>query len=90
MLSRPKDIQDNATPSGNALAALAMLELAAYTNRGDWYDQASAMLETQQQTAVRYPTAFAYWLSAMDFVVGRVYEVAVLGDNGDPHIVIAG
>jgi len=43
------------------------------------------MLETQQQTAVRCPTAFAYWLSAMDFAIGPLYEVAVLGDNGDPH-----
>ena len=33
LLLRPKDIQDNATPSGNALAAMAMLQLAEYGDR---------------------------------------------------------
>ena len=38
LLVRPKDIQDNATPSGNALAATALLELAAYGDRTEWRD----------------------------------------------------
>ncbi len=36
LLLRPKDIQDNATPSGNALAVNALLELAAYGDRNEW------------------------------------------------------
>ncbi|HLO14402.1 MAG TPA: thioredoxin domain-containing protein, partial [Anaerolineales bacterium] len=36
LLVRPKDIQDNATPSGNALAATALLQLATYGDRSKW------------------------------------------------------
>ena len=33
-----------------------------------------------QAAAGRYPTAFARWLSAADFALGPVAEVALLGD----------
>ncbi len=61
---RPKDIQDNATPSGNALAATALLQLAAYTGRYDWHVSAEALLGKVQVAATRYPTLFGKWLCA--------------------------
>ena len=45
LITRPKDIQDNATPSGNALAATALLELAAYGDRTEWRSLAEDGLE---------------------------------------------
>ena len=83
-LIRPKDLQDNATPSGNALTATALLELAAYGNRNDWRSVAEYMLGSVQNAIMRYPTAFAQWLCAADFAVGPTHEVAILGDPGDP------
>jgi uncharacterized protein YyaL (SSP411 family) len=83
LLIRPKEIQDNATPSGSSLAAGALLQLAAYTSNGDWRDTAEQMIGTNQTMARRYPTAFAGWLQDLDFAVGPVYEVAILGDPGD-------
>jgi uncharacterized protein YyaL (SSP411 family) len=41
------------------------------------------MLGSIQAAAVRYPTAFAQWLSALDFALGPVQEAAVLGDRSD-------
>src|SRR6185503_19355694 len=38
LLLRPKDVQDNATPSGNALACEALLKLAAFTDEGKYRD----------------------------------------------------
>jgi len=35
LITRPKDLQDNAVPSGNAMAATALLRLAALTGRDD-------------------------------------------------------
>jgi hypothetical protein len=84
LLLRPKDLQDNATPSGNALAALALLKLTAYGDRMAYRDSAEAMLSAIQDTMLRYPTAFAQWLCAADFALGSTHEVAILGDNGDP------
>jgi hypothetical protein len=85
LLIRPKDIQDNATPSGNALATTALLELAAYGNRNDWRGVAEDMLGSIQNAIMRYPTAFGQWLCAADFAVGPTHEVAIIGDLNDPN-----
>jgi uncharacterized protein len=83
LFTRPKDLQDNATPSGNALATSALLQMAAYTGRGKWRDIAEAGLRSIVSGAARYPTAFARWLSALDFALGPVVEVAILGGSDD-------
>jgi uncharacterized protein YyaL (SSP411 family) len=81
LLMRPKDVQDNAIPSGNALAATALLKMAAYTGNGDWRDISEDMLASIQTTAIRYPVMFSQWLSAMDFALGPTYEIAVIGNS---------
>jgi uncharacterized protein YyaL (SSP411 family) len=83
LLVRPKDIQDSATPSGNSLAAMALLQLVAYGDRGTWRSVAEAMLASIQNALLRYPTSFAQWLSAADFAVGPTREVAIIGDLDD-------
>jgi uncharacterized protein YyaL (SSP411 family) len=80
LILRPKDTQDNAFPSGNALAALALLQLSAYTENGEWRTLAEEMLQNMVGMATKYPTSFGQWLSATDFAVGPVQEVAVLGE----------
>jgi len=80
LFTRPKDIQDNATPSGSALAVMALLQLSAYTGNGEWRDIAEHMLGTIQPHAARYPTAFSMWLCALDLAVGPIQEIAILGD----------
>jgi uncharacterized protein YyaL (SSP411 family) len=84
LLLRPKDLQDNATPSGNALAALALLKLSVYGDRMAYRDLAEAMLIAIQDAMVRYPAAFAQWLCAVDFALGPTHEVVILGDIEDP------
>jgi len=84
LVMRPKDIQDNATPSGNALATTALLQLAAYTGEGRFRDLAEEALRIVQPAFLRYPTAFGKWLCALDFALGPVKEIAILGDADDP------
>ena len=78
LLMRPKDIQDNATPSGNALATEALLKLAALTGRGDFRDAAESALRQVSELAVRYPTAFGRWLSAAEYANANVKQVAII------------
>jgi uncharacterized protein len=85
LLTRPKDLQDNAVPSGSSLAVMALLQMAAYEGRTDWRDIAEQAIGPVMAAALRYPTAFGKWLSAMDFVVGPVKEVVILGDLHDPQ-----
>jgi len=80
LLLRPKDLQDNATPSGNALASEALLKLSAFTDDGTYRDLAEKSLGQVTESALRYATAFARWLSAADFALGNVKQVAVLYD----------
>lgn len=80
LVIRPKDLQDNAIPSGNAMACEALLRLAAFTDNGSYRDLAEGALKTVGEAAIRYPTAFGRWLSAADFALGDVKQVAVLGE----------
>jgi uncharacterized protein len=83
LLVRPKDIQDNATPSGNALAVNALLQLAAFEGRSDWRLLAEEMLARMIGVMLRYSASFAQWLQAADFMVGPSFEVAILGDQAN-------
>ena len=85
LLVRPKDLQDNATPSGNALAAEALLKLAAYTENGDYRDRAERSLGMVVEAVTRYPTAFSRWLWAADFANARVTQVAISGGLSKPE-----
>ncbi|OGO25754.1 MAG: hypothetical protein A2136_00895 [Chloroflexi bacterium RBG_16_54_11] len=84
LIYRPKDLQDNATPSGNAQTAMLFLQLSTYEGRSDWRLLAEQMLSSIAEMMKRYPTAFAYWLCATYFALGGVHEVAIMGDFEDP------
>jgi hypothetical protein len=83
LLIRPRDVQDNATPSGNALAAHALLQLAAYQGDVSMRTNAEMMLGRMQFMAAKHPTAFSYWLCALDFAVNEIQEVAIIGEIDD-------
>jgi uncharacterized protein YyaL (SSP411 family) len=84
LVTRPKDPQDNATPSGSAMATFVLLKLAALTGEGRYRSIAERALATITPFTARYPTAFAQWLQAMDLSLADVAEVAIVGDPGDP------
>jgi uncharacterized protein YyaL (SSP411 family) len=86
LIIRPKDVQDNATPSGNALAAMALLQLGTYQGQTEWRKIAEQMFAGIQSAAGRYPTAFSYWLCASDAFFQPYQEVALLGEPHQPHI----
>jgi uncharacterized protein len=83
LLLRPKDLQDSATPSGNSLACEALLKLATFTDNGRYRDLAEKSLGLVANQTLRYPTSFARWLSAADFALGNVKQIAVVYES-DP------
>jgi uncharacterized protein YyaL (SSP411 family) len=83
LVTRPKDLQDNAVPSGNAMAATGLLRLAAWTGDGRYRTAAERAIRTVAPFAERYPTAFAQWLTAIDFALADAVEVAVVGAPGE-------
>jgi len=84
LVTRPKDVQDNATPSGGAMACVVLLRLAAFTGDSRYRSAAERAITAVTPFAVRYPTAFAMWLQAMDLALGPIAEVAIVGDPLHP------
>jgi uncharacterized protein YyaL (SSP411 family) len=83
LLFRPKEIQDNATPSGNAMACEALLKLADYTGSEDYRMLAEKGLQLAGDAALHYPTAFGRWLSAADYALDNIKQIAILYESGD-------
>jgi uncharacterized protein len=80
LITRTKDLQDNATPSGNAIAVLALLRLGALTGRSDLRQKAEATMRLCAGMMESHPTAAGQMLTALDFYLGPVQEIAVVGN----------
>ena len=80
LVTRPKDVQDNAVPSGNALTATVLLKLQAFTGDDQYYKRAELMLSILQSAMAQAPTGFAQWLGALDFALSGPQEIALVGD----------
>ena len=85
LITRPKDPQDNAVPSGGAMATTVLLRLAAWTGEGRYREAAERALGTVSPFLARYPTGFAQWLVAASFAASDAVEVAIVGDPADPR-----
>jgi uncharacterized protein YyaL (SSP411 family) len=81
LIVRSKDYFDNATPSGNSVAAFVLLRLAALTGRENYRNLATAVLREVGDQTRRYPSGFGYALSAMDFLLSTPKEVAIVGKD---------
>ena len=86
LIVRPRNLQDNVTPSGNAMMAKQLLRLAAYTGEAR-YDEAGREVLRKLSDAMRqYPQAFAESLNAADMLVGGIAEVAIVGSMDDENM----
>jgi uncharacterized protein YyaL (SSP411 family) len=80
LIARGKDPHDNATPSGNAMAVTALLRLAKLTGRTELWAKAEATLRAYTGLLAAHPFAAGQMLIALDFYLGPVQEIAVVGD----------
>jgi uncharacterized protein YyaL (SSP411 family) len=71
LITRPRDLQDNATPSGNAMAATILLKLAGFTNELSYVDIAHQALVQMQPMMSQYPLGFGQWLQALAYAVSQ-------------------
>jgi len=82
LIQRPKDIQDNAVPSGNGMAAQILLKMSLFTGVGKYWDIAEKAILSIQELLAKHPTAFAHWLSSALLLKGEPKEVAIVGSPG--------
>jgi uncharacterized protein len=82
LLTRPKDLFDNATPSGNSLACDVLLRLAILFGESRYADVATKTLEAIFPLAQRYPSGFGFLLGVAEWRAGAPREIALTG-SGD-------
>jgi uncharacterized protein YyaL (SSP411 family) len=83
LVTRAKDVLDNATPSANSMAAVGLLRLAALTGRDDYRSRGDDVLRLLSAPLERHPSAFSHLLGAVDFVTSGAREIVVAGDRRD-------
>ncbi len=85
LIARHREIHDNATPSGNSMAATALLKLSRLTGRADFADVAHGTLSMMSGTLARVPTAAGQALIALDFLLGPSYELVLIDGESVPE-----
>ena len=82
LITRTKDAHDSATPSGNGMAATALLKLGRITGRADLEEPAYRTLESLSGVMAEQPRAAGQALLALDFHLGQTPEIVLFdGDN---------
>jgi len=81
LITRPRDVTDNATPSGTSLAVELLLHLAELQQDSEYRRRAVFALETLAEPMFRFPTAFGHLLGCADLEIRGAIEVALVGDR---------
>lgn len=83
LIIRSKDFHDNATPSGNSVAAEVLLRLAVLTGKEDYSRKAVVLFRLLHAPMSRYPSAFGRLLAALDFYLTPAQEIVIIGPRKD-------
>jgi uncharacterized protein len=81
LIFRVKDDYDGAEPSGNSVATLALLKLAATTGREDLRRPAETTLRLFAHRLQNFPQAMPFMLQAVDFWLDEPRRIVVAGDS---------
>jgi hypothetical protein len=84
LIARNKEAQDGSTPSGNSMAASALLRLGRLCGRLDFEETAVGTLEFLSTVLAQSPTAAGQALLALDFLLGQTREIAIV-DGSRPE-----
>ena len=83
LVVRRKDFIDNAIPSGNSMAAEALLRLSVLTGNDDYRRRASSILLVMKEAMAQQPTGFGRMLCVLDTLLTPSQEIALVGDPSD-------
>ncbi len=75
-----KEDYDGAVPSGNSVAALALLRLSKITDQKQFTDMAEKSLLLFSDNLANSPSAVPYLLQALDFLVHEPRRAVITGD----------
>ena len=85
LVIRPKELYDNAVPSGNSAAADVLQRLTHLTGEPEYERAGVSALRLVRDGIAGAPLGFGHALGALDLYLDTVREVAVIGDPGSPE-----
>ncbi len=80
LIARTKPSYDGAVPSGNAIAALALLKLGRLTMNQHFTEQGGKVLEFFSPQLKESPAYSSAMLTALNFWLGPTQEIVIAGD----------
>jgi len=83
VLVRPRNIYDNALPSGSSAAAFVLIQLARLTDNKEYEEVAASAIRSVHNSMLRYPPGFGHWFCALDLYLSNPLEIAVIGHPED-------
>lgn len=83
LLARMKAAYDGAEPSGNSVAAINLIRLAAMTGNSEWNELAPKSIEAFGKILATYPPAMPLMLSAMSFQMDKPKQIVIAGGKND-------
>ncbi len=83
LILRVKEDYDGAEPSGNSVATLALLKLAAITDNKEFKMASEKTLRLLAQRLQKLPQAVPYALLALDYYLEEPKRAVVVGDPND-------
>jgi hypothetical protein len=83
LIVRPRNLFDNAVPSGSAVAIETLLRLAVLTGEAAYETRALTALRPLADLLARHPSGFGRFLCALDFHLGPRVEVALVAPARD-------
>ena len=81
LIVRPRDVSDNAIPSGSSMIADALLRLSVITGDREYERRATAAIRSVRELMVQFPTGAGHWLCALDFYLSEAKEIVIVGDR---------
>lgn len=91
LITRPKEIYDGATPSGNSVSAMNFLRLARLTGMYELEDKAQLLLKSFGGSIQNYPKGYSFALTALLFIKSSGKEIVIASDkmNEDSKKIIS-
>ena len=80
LIVRPRDVSDNATPSGASMATDVLLRLAVITGDSELRRRAAESLRSVRELMSRVPAGAGHWLGALDLYLSSPREIALIGE----------
>jgi uncharacterized protein YyaL (SSP411 family) len=84
LIARFKSALDESVPSGNSVAAQALLTLYHHTGERDYLDRAERLLKLFFPNMDENPFGYGSLLNALDFYFRKPKEIVLIGEKGDP------